>query len=180
MPKTGRQEAEYNKKSAERVKIVYTEQGITQNKLAEIINIQQSAISEMVHGKRKVTATTAQAIHSAFPQYSVSYLLGIDDNKNDAEKNIALINQAQKEGALLEAGLRFYASLKGFDISSPYERMPDRGQADEMLKHLKDGYLVTSKNGETCALSVKEMNQLENDVCDYVEYRLNRWIKKGR
>jgi len=91
-----------------------------------------------------------------------------------------MLNEARQTGDLLETGFCILASLKGFEISNPVERMPDLCSVDDMMEQFKRGYLVTNSKGESCTLSVEEMNQLENDICDYVEYRLNRWIKKGR
>ena len=180
MLKTTKSGANYNRISADRVKTVYTEQGISQGEFARIINMQQAAISEMVNGKRKVTATTAQAIHAAFPDYSVEWILGTSDYKNDTEKNIATINQIRREGSILEAGFRLMAELKGFVIISPDERMAEALDVAEAIRQFKNGYYVTNTEGKGCHLSVEEMNRLENDVCDYIEYRLNRWIEKGR
>lgn len=162
-----------------RVKQLCEEQGINQIELSQRIYISQQKISEMINGKANVTETTARAIVQAFPQYRFEWLMGYDDYKNTAEKNNAIIRQAQHEGTLLEAGLRFISSLSGFEISGPFERIPQLVPVEELLTQFNEGFIVT-KEGESCRLTIDEMVQLENDVCDYVEYRLTRWMKKGR
>ena len=63
----------------ERVKTIYQTLEMPQGRFAEMIGITQSAVSEMVNGKRKVTETTAQAIVQAFPKYRFEWIMGYDD-----------------------------------------------------------------------------------------------------
>lgn len=108
------------------------------------------------------------------------WLLGLSDYKNQKEKNIEILNKIQHDGDLLETAFCILASLKGFEVTNPIGRMSELVPVEEMMKQVKDGYYVRNLQGDTCSISVEEMNHLQNDVCDYIEYRLNRWIRKGR
>lgn len=163
-----------------RLKQLLNETRTTQKQLSAKIFLSQQTISQIVTGAASLTPSNAQRIVELFPDYSLEWLLGLSDYKNQKEKNIETFNKIQRDGSSLEAGFYILASLKGFEISNPVERMPEIVHVEEMMKQVKEGYSIRNIQGETCFISVEEMNHLQNDVCDYIEYRLNRWMKKGR
>lgn len=152
----------------------------TQKSLSEHIYLTQQTISEITRGNASLTQENAERINKLFPNYSAEWLLGLSDYKNDAEKNIALLNKAMDDGGILEGCFKLLAKLKGFIIVSPDDRLAEITTPEETIRQHKLGYYITDMNGKGCSLSPEDMSCLENDVCDYVEYCLNRWIKKGR
>ena len=163
-----------------RLKQLLNETRTTQKQLSAKIFLSQQTISQIVTGAASLTPSNAQRIVELFPDYSIEWLLGLSDYKNQREKNIENLKKILHDGDLLETGFCTLASLKGFEISNPYERMPKILPVEEMMKQFKEGYSISNIQGDTCFISVEEMNHLQNDVCDYIEYRLNRWMKKGR
>ena len=126
-----RPKAEINAKRCERLKQIIREQGIKQTKLSEETGISQQAISAMVRGKANVTETTAEIMAEKFPQYSVEWLLGFTDYKNNAEKFGITVSQMQHEGYLLLKGLSSFAQLKDIRadrLNSLYTALAMSGQ----------------------------------------------------
>ena len=165
-----------------RLKEILEETKTTQIHLSSLIHLSQQVISQIAQGNASLLPDRAKDIIALFPErhYRIEWLLGIDDYKTDADKIAALINKSRNEADLLFTGLCFFASLNGFTITSPTEKLNGTSTPDEtVLQAFKDGYSVC-KAGKSVTLTIEEMNHLENDVCDYVEYRLNRWMQKGR
>ena len=161
----------------ERVKTIYKELGLTQGKFADRLNMQQSAISEMVNNVRTVTETTARAIVQVFPQYRFEWLMGYDDYKTLMDLNLAIYQQAQHEGNLLDIGFFYFAKLNGYTVEHPdYSKALYVGEALNLVNH---GYRIT-KGDQSRQLSINELRDLENDICDYIGYRLDRYMEKGR
>ena len=89
-----------NAKRCERLKQIIEETGIHQNQLCADTGISQQAISAMVNKKANVTDQTAELIIERFPQYSLAWLKGDTDYKNNADKFNTIISQVQHEGDL--------------------------------------------------------------------------------
>ncbi len=161
----------------ERIKTIYQELNLSQGELAERVNMKQSAISEMVNGKRTVTETTARAIVEEFPQYRFEWLMGYDDYKTLKDLNLAIYQQAQHEGNLLDIGFFYFAKLNGYAVEHP--DFSKAHYVDEALDLINHGYRIT-KGDQSRQLSINELRDLEIDICDYIGYRLDRYMEKGR
>lgn len=168
---------EFHKVRGERVKTIYQEQNISQGQLAERINMPQSAISEMVNGKRTVTETTARAIVQVFPQYSYEWLMGDSDYKTLAEKNLAMFQQVRHDGELLDIAFFYFAKLNDYTVEHP--DFSSTHQVEEAIHLVNHGYKIC-KGGQSRQLSIHELRDLENEICDYIGYRLDRFMEKGR
>ena len=174
-----RPKKEINAKRCERLKQIISETGIKQNQLAVETGISQQSISAMVQGKANVTQTTAEIIVDRFPQYSIEWLLGFPDFKNNAEKCRSIISQAQHEGDLLLSGLSAFAQLNDYQIKlcSPPVSAHGKIAVEDVLKAVRDGYTI-SHNHVSIQLSLEEMNAFENEVCDFVELQLKHLFKR--
>lgn len=173
-----RPKAEINVKRCERLKQIIKEQGIKQTKLSEETGISQQAISAMVQGKANVTETTAEIMAEKFPQYSVKWLLGFTDYKNNAEEFRITISRMQHEGDLLLKGLSSFAQLANYQIKlcSPVSAH-GKIAIEDALKAVRDGYIISHDN-VSIQLSIEEMNAFENEVCDFVELQLKHLFKR--
>lgn len=173
-----RPKAEINVKRCERLKQVIKEQGIKQTRLSEETGISQQAISAMVQGKANVTETTAEIMAEKFPQYSVEWLLGFTDYKNNAEKFGITASQIQHEGHLLLKGLLSFAQLANYQIK-PCSPVSTHGKiaVEDVLKAVREGYII-SHNHASIQLSLEEMNTFENEVFDFIELQLKHVFKR--
>lgn len=173
-----RPKAEINVKRCERLKQIIKEQGIKQTELSEETGISQQAISAMVQGKANVTETTAEIMVEKFPQYSVEWLLGFTDYKNNAEEFGMTVSQMQHEGYLLLKGLSSFAQIANYQIKS-CSPVSTCGKIviEDALKAVREGYII-SHNNVSIQLSIEEMNIFENEVCDFVELQLKHLFKR--
>lgn len=167
--------------SANHLKQLLKETGVGKKELADKIGRSAQAISALVGGKSVMSERTAGLINGIYPDYSVEWLTGRAEYPNAHAEAVAAINQAKHEGALLEAGFRYLAELMGYTVTRDCDVMLTSGReviADEKLFNaIKKGWLVC-RNGKRVRLSLEEMNNLQNEIADFVDFKLGRLLKE--
>lgn len=163
-----------------RLKELCEAEGITQVQLAKEVFLSQQTISKIVKGHSSLTEETARRINEKHPAFPFEWLMGYSNYRTAGELLIETISQSQKEAELLMAGLRAFAKLSGYTITftSPVS-VDSQGKvnAEEFLKMIKDGYTISGKE-ESATISPEAMNRLQNEICDFVEFKLKRICKK--
>ena len=130
----------------------------------------------MVNMKANVTEETAHTILEKYPQYRFEWLMGLDDDKTVNEKNARIVSTAQAEGDTLWKCMISMSELRGFSIRPNLENQTGKIPLDELLHFVCHSYII-SRDGKSATLNVNEFNELENEICDYIEMRLSRIIK---
>ena len=175
-----RPKTEINPIPGQRLKQIIDEQEISQSDLSRKIHLSQQSISRMVKGLASVTDQTADLITDLFPQYRKSWLMGYDDLKTGSASLAAVFQDSQRENDLLMKGLISFATLNQISISFTSPAFQEDQQSDSVenvLQWLKDGYTI-SREGRSAQLSLDEMNALQNEICDFVEFKLQRIIDR--
>lgn len=144
----------------ERVKEVYTREGMKQTKFALAVRIPQQAISEMINGKRTVTEESAQRIHDCFPKYRLEWLMGYDDCMT-IEDVWALIgtsiNRISEQRQAFYQGVTLLANVCGYTIEGN-----------------------TVSRGDVCVtLDNMQHEQLFDEIRDMVALRLS-WLFRNQ
>lgn len=165
---------EINPIRAERLKKLIEREGIRQIELARLINRTQQNISKVINLKAALTEDNAQFIISAFPEYRIEWLLGYDDVMLKTDYFAKTLKKAQGESEIMERALFGLAALSGFAIN-PTNPASDRS-VESILKAIKGG-ITFSRDGKNVSMSLTELNDFENELCDYVEMRLKRKLK---
>ena len=83
----------------------------------------------------------------------------------------------QNESDLLMRGLAAFAKLCDYQISAASPVQTDPAPVGEVLKAIREGYTIR-KDDQTVRLSLEEMNDFENEVCDFVELKLKHLFKQ--
>lgn len=177
-----RPKAKINPICGKRLKELCETEGITQVQLAKEVFLSQQTVSKIIKGHSSMTEETARRVHDKYPAYPFEWLMGYSDYKTTGELLANTISQCQREGDLLMVGFRAFAQLSGYDIkfTSPPTLHGEKRSApvEEWLKMVKDGYTIYG-NGKTATISIEELNRLQNEICDFVEFKLNRLCEKG-
>ena len=164
-----------------RLKELCKREHITQMALAKSIPISQQTISKIINSSASLTEQTARRIAEKYPGYSFEWLMGYVDYKNELEHFYQAITEVQEEGDALMTGLLAFAKLSGFEIkfASPAHG-PDENAApiEKWLKMFKDGYVI-SRGNQKAYISLENMNHLQNEICDFVEFKLSRLCERG-
>lgn len=171
---------EINEKRGKRVKELLKDNGKTQVWLAEQLYLQPEHLNMMLNGKRNLGEDKIHAIVELFPGVELDWLLGISDYKTVGEHFARTISQCQHEGELLMIGLRAFAQLSGYEITFAAPALSDGQQTapvEAWLKMFREGYTVSGKEG-SATISLEDMNRLQNEICDFVEFKLNRLCEK--
>lgn len=169
-----RKKTEINPIRAERVKKIIEREGISQIDFANRIFQSQQNVSRIINLKTALTEETALDIVSAFPDYRIEWLLGYDDSMTNAEKFLNTVQKANEEGLLLHKGFFSFAHLSGFKINvAPID---ESKTIEKALQNIKE-YCTISRDGKSITFSVSELNAFENELCDYIEFRLLHMMK---
>lgn len=166
-------------KSTIRFKELIKESGLLNKEVAQKIGVSDSYMSMLYNGKVFLTMNLAKKfIRNIAPSVRVPYLLGYDDFKTDSDVVVTLgVTKYAKESHgsidLMWLGLSAFAQLSSFDINGLSTQ--DK-TVEEIIDNVGSWYTLT-KDSQSVKLSVEELNQLENDICDYVEFRLNKFFK---
>ena len=169
-----RKKTEINPIRAERVKKIIETEGISQIDFAKRIFQTQQNVSRIINLKTALTEETAQTIVSAFPKYRIEWLLGYDDAMTTAEQFSNAIQTMNEEGELLHRGFMSFAKLSGFNV----DVAPIAGNEtlEETFQNMKEHCTIT-RDGKSVTLSLSELNAFENELCDYIEFRLLHMMK---
>lgn len=134
-------------------------------------DVSQQAISRYLRGERALKDEAVKKIVLAFPEYNLDWLLGSPDApRTRAEKNVATLKAAIREGRLLDGGFRCMAEVAGFTIEDTIQ-----GEGiEEIVPHLNA--IGVSRDGLSGTLTLDELNELENQVLDYLDFLLSKRI----
>ena len=169
-----RKKTEINPIRAERVKKIIETEGISQIDFAKRIFQTQQNVSRILNLKSALTEETAQTIVSAFPKYRIEWLLGYDDAMTTGEQFSNAIQTANEEADLLHRGFFSFAKLSGFNID--VAPIGGNGSLEETFQNMKEHCTIT-RDGKSVTFSLSELNAFENELCDYIEFRLLHMMK---
>jgi len=165
-----------NPKSGPRLKSLCVEKPITQVKLAETLNYEKQHISNIICGRKRLTPELAQQIREkVFPEVRISWLLGIDDFKTEADKD-AYSEQIWKEGQRLidQHNEMFKHFIKGVETTSRYGIDPF-----QIVERMSETCVcVTDTNGKKIGtIPAESIAKLQNDIEKYAAYLIDGLIK---
>lgn len=169
-----RKKTEINPLRAERLKNLIDDLKMSQTDFARAVNYSQQHISGIINKKTALTEETASDILSVFPKYRQQWLLGYDDHMTNKEQFFHVIHNAETEAQLLDNGFMSFALLSGFDVDiSPVKECDNVYEAIDNIKN----YCTIERDGKSITLDLQEFRDFENELCDYIEFRLQRMMK---
>lgn len=176
----GRKKAEINPKRAERLKILIDREKelrhgkFSQIKFAESINMSQQNISRIIQKKQALVEDTARLITDRYPEYRIEWLLGYDDYMTRANYLLAVAAQCQEEAQVMNTAFFGLARLSGFSME--LNRKYYDNSVVGLIQTIKST-ITFSRDGKSVTLSLADINEIENELCDIVEARLKRMLK---
>lgn len=176
MPKYSK---ELKAETAKRLKQVLKETGIQKQELAKVAGRSAQLVSDMLKGTAPLTEKTAEGIHAAFPDYSVSWLVGEAEYPNQRAQNLAVYQRAQKEADLLSVAFDALCKLNGYTYTATAPAHPNadgRIEVTELVTAIREGFTV-SDGKRSGHLSFDELHELKNEICDFAAFKLGRVVE---
>ena len=173
------------KKSGQRLKQLLDEYDMTQTQLSEIENVglSRTTINQVIKGHKTLSEASANEIVQAFPNENPKllkeWLMGRTDYRNTKEQLFSTMDEVHREGSLLSAGLSAFANLCGFSITDASPLDKDNPSLENFIRNIGDGHTI-SRNGDSVTLTPLQMNKLQNEICDYIEFTLDRIVTGKR
>lgn len=148
----------------------------TQEMFAKLAHMSQQNLSSIINKKMALTEETAKSIVNAFPAsgYRIEWLLGFDNDMTEADKFKRVIQETQTEADLLYSGVLAFLKLSGFQID--VAPIGGNGSLEETFQNMKEHCTIT-RDGKSVTFSLSELNAFENELCDYIEFRLLHMMK---
>lgn len=168
---------EINHKSADRLKQLCRDLGISQTKLAEESGLTTNTLSKIATGKSPLTHYVATCIVEAYPMYRAEWLEGIDDEPT-VTGNVFIRSaiRAKKQSELLHSSFISMAALCGYSVSAVKS---DVQAANAVIIGATIGYKI-SKGQRTTFLSDDEMADFEHEISDFIELKIRHLLaRKG-
>lgn len=189
-----RAKKERTPKSAENLKTMRTNEGLSQEDFAQAViernglaeatkkekaNVSQQAISKYERNERPLEEAAAKRIIHAFSKYRLEWLMGKDGIMTKAQEarfanNVSQLTNAIRPGVLMDRGFRLLAEASGFSIET-LEDVVTNGEIEGISSRLEEGMLV-SLNELSARLTIDQLNKIENQVCDFAEFLLVKAI----
>ena len=166
-----------NPKSADNLRRLCNDMGISQTKLAELTGLTANTISKIVTGKSPLTHNVATIIVEAFPMYRTEWLEGLDDYPTNTGNTLirSAVNASRHREALHNAFVPF-AMLCGYSVAAVKS---DVHAANCVIKDAITGYKL-SKGRRTIQLTDDELADFENEISDFVDLKLRHlFAQKG-
>lgn len=161
-----------------RLKLLYKETGISQRDLAEMLGRKEAALSPIANGKTTMTERWANRIHSVLPDYSVEYLMGESPYRNDREREIEERKARLHNTDMLDLGIGALADACGYIFTARATLVP-QGETLEsgFQKLVPDTEIIVSRGGETTVISRKDMRRIQQEVCDFLDFKIQQAFK---
>lgn len=178
----GRKASQIDLKRCKRLKLLLDDYGMSQVKLWELTGVSKTQINRIVREKQNLTDAIAEEIVKAFPEEQPhmlkEWLMGRKDYRSTKEQFFNAIDEVHQEGELLSEGLSAFAELSGFSIE-PITQADGNNSFDNFFHALNDGFVI-ARNGHAVNLTPLQLNKLQNEICDYIEFTLDRIVTGKR
>ena len=168
--------------SGQRLNRLLTDYKMKQTHLAEITVVSRTTINQIINGRINLSDEIADEIVKAFPDEDPTllhdWLMGRINYRNIRQQLQDAMDEVHTEGNLLSIGLMAFAELSGFTIE-PKTQLDGSNSLDNFLHALNDGSIL-ARNGQAVDLTPLQLNKLQNEICDYIEFTLDRIVTGKR
>ncbi len=147
-----------------RLRSLRKEGKLTQEELAEIMECDSRHLGYVENGHRPLSEALARRAAKYF-NVDFEYLMNEQSEKNQREKFVSLLSEAQKEAEFLNVAFLAFAKLSGYTV---VESVPNDKEACSILDVIRAGCKI-EKNGVSVSLSLGELNRFQNLLCDQAE-----------
>lgn len=168
---------EINPQSGKNLKNFCKEQGITQARLAEQIEVTPNTLSKICKGKAPLTSRIADAIVKCYPSVRREWLKGEDEYKSQTEKSLAELSSFSAEWQQRLSAVKVLALLSGYEISL-FKEEDNKLNIEDALNSVKEGYKIC-KDGHILAICpLERFNLLSIDCQELVEQRIKSYVRE--
>lgn len=148
------------------------DEDMTQRAFAEKIQVSPITVNKWVKGRMGMSEYSANVIHGHFPKYSVDFIRGFSEHKNEIADwlNEMIAKSAKTAAAYLTVSE--LVEVRGFNVEFIYNP-ESTGIGDDFLCEIRN------KRGEKLLLTYDQWGYFGDEVLGYLEMRLNAMFKRG-
>lgn len=161
---------------ANRVREVRKSNGLTQEKMAELIDVDKDYISKVERGERKLSQKRVKIIAKRF-NVMPEWLLGLSEHKTLTEKTLAETWAWRDEWHNRLNAIMTLAHYAGYEI----ELIPDSAQSSDenyILGCLNEGYKIIHNGKVIATCSCERFNLLALHIQDLVDVEIRSYLRE--
>lgn len=161
---------------ADRVREVRKTNGLTQEKMAEMLDVDKDYISKVERGERKLSQKRVEIIAEKF-KVMPEWLLGLSEHKTLTEKTLAETWTWRDEWHNRLNAIMTLAHYAGYEI----ELIPDSAQSSDenfILDCIKEGYKIVQNGKVIATCSCERFNLLALHIQDLVEIEIRGYLRE--
>ncbi len=156
----------------QRLKKILTKEKKTSKWLCEHIYLTPPTVSDIINGRANLTRENAEKVIELFPNYNISWLLGLVGD------HLMYAKDAEYNAIPLKA---FYETIREQHISEDMKLLESISKyAGYNAEYICERLVLIDKNGEVSEFSLDQLKELQDDIKAFLQYRLQKLIEKGR
>lgn len=133
-----------------------------------------SFTNDIFKGRKKLSRKKALAIVNHFPWLRTQWILGEDDYKTEAEKNLSQFKTDYSSIKMRGYAFLMLAELCGFNIY-----IPKTTDAESLVKSIHEGYLIQHGSDVVGHIPLEKLNLLSLDIQELTEQRIRSFLRES-
>jgi hypothetical protein len=125
--------------------------------------------------KHALTEELARDIIKHYPQYELQWLLGYSDAMTRSDLFRNELAKSDDEQTLLHQMLLSFAKVFGYHIE--FNNMESAQDIESIFDMIHKNYCTISRADKKKTFSITELNDFENEICDFIDVRLSHMMK---
>lgn len=143
--------------------------------LAYMLSITPQALSNNISGKFSPSMETLVRIGELY-NINWKWLVDYNEDMTEADKFRRVLQEAQKEGTILDNALIGLLSLSGYSITPAHKHTQG---LESFIKAITSGYVI-SRDGQSIQLDSGQFNSFGNKICDLVDLEMQYMMKSDK
>ncbi len=173
---------------SKRLKKVLDDTGMQRKEFADKIKVKPSYLSVLAPKKldgfdlkrlATVTPDIAGRVSRKFPSYSVEWLLGKVDYRNEEERSKAEEAHQKYEGDRLALGLGAISDVCGYKMTATVVHELKEVLPNGTKHYVPDTAIILSRDGKSVTVPRDELKALQQEVMHFVDFRLSQMLNRN-
>ena len=179
----GKEIKKVNKICGKRLETILSEKGWKQKELAEALHMTPPTINDIIKGRANLTRDNADRVIKLFPEYNLSWLLGIDDPVSlllgqDDDYYKYAVKEEDKETLLLKATFK---SVRKEHVTAELKALSNLCKfAGYKTECDGETLFVITSTGNRLSFPIESLREIQEDAKAFLDYRLKKLVEKGR
>lgn len=163
-----RKKEEINPICGHNLKVLLSDNKMTQKELASKLNYTEQHLSLIITGNRRLTVEAARNIANLFPGTRYEWLMGYDEYRTDDDKISAKMDRGFFRAKIRLCFMRYFFGISGYEVKFIRENKKTLSE--------NDYYGVFQNDKEIARLTTREYQNLQDEITHFALYQIDRLL----